>query len=150
LAVALLCELVADQQRAMCVLESRSSSNIAALKRANDALNQRSEKVQRTVYGQQTMIESLEQTIADIQQRLTCDLSTFHGKNVRLLQTVGDQQGQILGCPTSGVGQRAMRETAPHARGVSKARQGNSKKVGCSQNPINCSDSFPCPRFREK
>jgi hypothetical protein len=28
-----------------------------------------------------------------------------------------------MGCPTSGVAQRAMREAAPHARGVSKARQ---------------------------
>jgi hypothetical protein len=28
-----------------------------------------------------------------------------------------------IGCPTSGAGQRAMREAAPHARGVSKARQ---------------------------
>jgi hypothetical protein len=28
-----------------------------------------------------------------------------------------------IGCPTSGVAQRAMREAAPHARGVSKARQ---------------------------
>jgi hypothetical protein len=25
------------------------------------------------------------------------------------------------------------------------ARQGNSKKVGCSQNPINCSEPFPVP-----
>jgi hypothetical protein len=29
----------------------------------------------------------------------------------------------IRGCPTSGVAQRAVREAAPHARGVSKARQ---------------------------
>jgi hypothetical protein len=50
-----------------------------------------------------------------------------------------------IGRPTSGVVQRAMREAEPHARGVSKARQGNSKKVGCSQNPINCSEPFPCP-----
>jgi hypothetical protein len=28
-----------------------------------------------------------------------------------------------IGSPTSGVAHRAMRETAPHARGVSKARQ---------------------------
>jgi hypothetical protein len=28
-----------------------------------------------------------------------------------------------IGCPTSGVAQRAMRKTAPHVRGVSKARQ---------------------------
>jgi hypothetical protein len=28
-----------------------------------------------------------------------------------------------IGCPTSGVAQRAMRETAPHARCVSKASQ---------------------------
>jgi hypothetical protein len=28
-----------------------------------------------------------------------------------------------LGCPTSGIAQRAMKEAAPHARGVSKARQ---------------------------
>jgi hypothetical protein len=28
-----------------------------------------------------------------------------------------------IGCSTSGVAQRAMREAAPHARGVSKARQ---------------------------
>jgi hypothetical protein len=28
-----------------------------------------------------------------------------------------------IGYPTSGVAQRAMREAAPHARGVSKARQ---------------------------
>jgi hypothetical protein len=28
-----------------------------------------------------------------------------------------------IGCPTSGVAQRAMREAAPHARGVSKASQ---------------------------
>jgi hypothetical protein len=28
-----------------------------------------------------------------------------------------------IGCPTSGVAQRAMREAAPHARGVSKARE---------------------------
>jgi hypothetical protein len=27
------------------------------------------------------------------------------------------------GCPTSGVAQRAMREDAPHGRGMSKARQ---------------------------
>jgi hypothetical protein len=27
------------------------------------------------------------------------------------------------GCPTSGVAQRAMREDAPHARGLSKARK---------------------------
>jgi hypothetical protein len=29
----------------------------------------------------------------------------------------------VIGCPTSGVSQRAMREAAVHARGVSKARQ---------------------------
>jgi hypothetical protein len=29
---------------------------------------------------------------------------------------------QCIGCPTSCVAQRAMRESAPHARGVSKAR----------------------------
>jgi hypothetical protein len=28
-----------------------------------------------------------------------------------------------VGCPTLGVAQRAMRDTVPHARGVSKARQ---------------------------
>jgi hypothetical protein len=28
-----------------------------------------------------------------------------------------------IGCPTSGAAQRAMREAAPHPRGVSKARQ---------------------------
>jgi hypothetical protein len=28
-----------------------------------------------------------------------------------------------IGCPTSSVEQRAMREAAPHAHGVSKARQ---------------------------
>jgi hypothetical protein len=28
-----------------------------------------------------------------------------------------------IGCPTSGVAQRAMREAVPHARGVGKARQ---------------------------
>jgi hypothetical protein len=28
-----------------------------------------------------------------------------------------------IGCPTSGVAQHAMREAAPHARGVNKARQ---------------------------
>jgi hypothetical protein len=28
-----------------------------------------------------------------------------------------------IGCPTSGVAQRAMREVAPHARGVSRASQ---------------------------
>jgi hypothetical protein len=28
-----------------------------------------------------------------------------------------------IGCPISGVTQRAMREAAPHARGMSKARQ---------------------------
>jgi hypothetical protein len=50
-----------------------------------------------------------------------------------------------IGCPTSGVAQRAMREAAPHVSGVSKARQNNSKKVGYSQNPINCSEPFPCP-----
>jgi hypothetical protein len=60
LAVALLDEMVVDQQRAMCVLESRSSSHIAALKRANDALNQRSEPLQRMVDDQQTKIGSLE------------------------------------------------------------------------------------------
>jgi hypothetical protein len=52
---------------------------------------------------------------------------------------------QYIGCPTSGVLQRAMEEAAPHARGVSKTRQGNSKKVGCGQNLINCSKPFPCP-----
>jgi hypothetical protein len=30
---------------------------------------------------------------------------------------------RYIGCPTSGVAQRAMRETAPHTRGVNKARQ---------------------------
>jgi hypothetical protein len=30
------------------------------------------------------------------------------------------------------------------------ARQGNSKKVGCSQSPKNCSEPFPCPPFRGK
>jgi hypothetical protein len=32
-------------------------------------------------------------------------------------------RGPNIGCPTSDVTQRAMREAAPHARGVSKARQ---------------------------
>jgi hypothetical protein len=57
---------------------------------------------------------------------------------------------QFIGCPTSGVAHHAIREAATHARGVSKARQGNSKKVGGSQNPINCSEPFPCPLVREK
>jgi hypothetical protein len=30
---------------------------------------------------------------------------------------------KYIGCPTSGITQRAMREAAPHARGVGKARQ---------------------------
>jgi hypothetical protein len=29
----------------------------------------------------------------------------------------------FIGCPISGVAQRAMREAAPHARGVNKGRQ---------------------------
>jgi hypothetical protein len=42
-----------------------------------------------------------------------------------------------MGCPTSGVAQRTMKWDAPHARGVSKARQ----------NPMNCSEPFSCPLF---
>jgi hypothetical protein len=33
------------------------------------------------------------------------------------------KSSENIGCPTSGVAQRAMRETASHARGVSKAKQ---------------------------
>jgi hypothetical protein len=54
-----------------------------------------------------------------------------------------------IGCPTSGVAQRAMRQAAPHTRGVSKIRQSNSKKVGCSQKPINCSKPFLVPLLRK-
>jgi hypothetical protein len=38
--------------------------------------------------------------------------------------------------------------TARHKRGCAtypRREQGNSKKVGCSQNPINCSEPFLCP-----
>jgi hypothetical protein len=34
-----------------------------------------------------------------------------------------DGAGRIIGCPTLGVAQGTMREAAPHARGVSKARR---------------------------
>jgi hypothetical protein len=34
-----------------------------------------------------------------------------------------DGECYYIGCPTSDVAQRAMREAAPHARGVSKVRQ---------------------------
>jgi hypothetical protein len=34
-----------------------------------------------------------------------------------------DYISETIGCPTSGVAQRAMREAAPYARGVSKAKQ---------------------------
>jgi hypothetical protein len=37
--------------------------------------------------------------------------------------SVSNEIDERIGCPTSGVVQRAMREAAPHARGVSKARQ---------------------------
>jgi hypothetical protein len=57
---------------------------------------------------------------------------------------------EYIGCPTSGVAQRAMREAAPHARCVSKATQGNSKKVACIKNPINCLKALPCPGFQEE
>jgi hypothetical protein len=38
------------------------------------------------------------------------------------------------------------RSTARHERGYAacpRREQGNYKKVGCSQNPINCSEPFP-------
>jgi hypothetical protein len=38
--------------------------------------------------------------------------------------------------------------TARHERGCGASplrEQGNSIKVGCSRNPINCSEPFPCP-----
>jgi hypothetical protein len=38
-----------------------------------------------------------------------------------------------------------MGEAAQHARDVNKAKQDNSKKVGCNQNPINYSEPFLCP-----
>jgi hypothetical protein len=34
-----------------------------------------------------------------------------------------DHEDDCIGCPISGIAQRAMREVAPPARGVSKARQ---------------------------
>jgi hypothetical protein len=36
---------------------------------------------------------------------------------------IDENDSQYIGCPTSGVAQRAMREAAPYARGVNKARQ---------------------------
>jgi hypothetical protein len=42
---------------------------------------------------------------------------------------------------------------ARHERGCAvcpRREQGNSKKVGCSQDPINCSELFSCPIFRER
>jgi hypothetical protein len=69
-------------------------------------------------------------------------------ENDKLRRQMEDIIGEFIRCPTSGVAQRAMREAAQYSRGVSKAS--NSKKVGCSQNPINCSESFPCPLSREK
>jgi hypothetical protein len=43
--------------------------------------------------------------------------------NLTGLLPSGFRGSKIIGCATSGVAQRAMREAAPHARSVSKARQ---------------------------
>jgi hypothetical protein len=57
----------------------------------------------------------------------------YKGDSVRHLVLIGIEEVNlylsnrneigIIGCPTSGAAQCAMREAAPHARGVSKARQ---------------------------
>jgi hypothetical protein len=37
------------------------------------------------------------------------------------INAIDENASNSIGCPTSGVAQRAMREAAPQARGVSKA-----------------------------
>jgi hypothetical protein len=61
--------------------------------------------------------------------------SVLHFMNLHCGRPVYDLSGRLyfiyndksdflyIGCPTSSIAQCAMREAAPHARGVSKARQ---------------------------
>jgi hypothetical protein len=44
-------------------------------------------------------------------------------KEDKMAKTKKTKWQKYIGCPTSGVTQRAMREAAPHSHGVSKARQ---------------------------
>jgi metal-sulfur cluster biosynthetic enzyme len=50
----------------------------------------------------------------------SADLSTSHDSDGQTRLAIG---GTSRGCPTSGVAQRAVREAAPHAHGMSKTRQ---------------------------
>jgi hypothetical protein len=45
------------------------------------------------------------------------------GWDVSSINCVRSEVNAYIGCPTSGIAQRAVREAAAHARGVSKARQ---------------------------
>jgi hypothetical protein len=56
---------------------------------------------------------------------VTWGIDGFHVVDMIPLEGRSNTEYFLLhgGCPTSGVAQRAMREAAPHARGVSKARQ---------------------------
>jgi hypothetical protein len=49
--------------------------------------------------------------------------SCFSVPSAIILPCAGIAVEGDIGCPTSGVPQRGMREAAPHPRGVSKARQ---------------------------
>jgi hypothetical protein len=66
-----------------------------------------------------------------------------------------------IGCPTSCVSQRAMREAAPHARGLSKARQDKTtlRRLAAVKTRYTVQSlfhvpfplfPFPFPLFREK
>jgi hypothetical protein len=74
--------------------------------------------VKRSVAGPSSCVSAIMRLlfeIYDIQSRIL----DWSGPSDEIMREI-----QYLGCPTSGVAQRTMRKAAPHARGVSKARQG--------------------------
>jgi hypothetical protein len=59
------------------------------------------------------------QLFAVTEEERWADLRLHVNFNIKVNSNAED--AAVIGCPTSGVAQRAMREAMPHSRGVSKA-----------------------------
>jgi hypothetical protein len=59
----------------------------------------------------------------DMEDELRSGQSKKPGRLGPIVELLREKPFTCIGCPISGVSQRARREAAPHARGVSRARQ---------------------------
>jgi hypothetical protein len=105
--------------------DSAAAHSLLAFVQMGDHLSLKGKLISPLIDGAKRGNQNFYVVVADSALRLDfADLLNFEPSfGGRPTRCADHPRIEHIGCPTSGVTQRAMRAVAPHARGVSKARQ---------------------------